>query len=90
MEQYFDKVVSTMEVENVKKNSFLSKDTTVIESNLQAILNAFISIRYSSNNLIGNKDTELLKSNKKYKDILADKENLITQQKQELQDVYSI
>lgn len=88
-EQYFNKVVSAMEIENAKKNSFLSKDTTIIESNLQAILNAFISICDSSNNLIGNKDEELIESNKKYKDILADKENLITQQKDELQEVYS-
>ncbi|PRR81178.1 hypothetical protein [Clostridium vincentii] len=43
-EQYFNKVVSIMEVENVKQNSFLSKDTTMIQSNLDAILNAFISI----------------------------------------------
>ena len=34
-EQYFNKVVSTMELENVKQNSFLSMDTTVIQSNLE-------------------------------------------------------
>jgi hypothetical protein len=88
-EQYFNKVVSIMELENVKQNSFLSKDTTIIQSNLDAILNAFVSVAESSNNLIGNKDKELLESNKKYKDMLADKESCITLQKQELQEVYN-
>jgi hypothetical protein len=88
-EQYFNKAVSFMELENVKKNSFLSKDTTIIQSNLDAILNAFVSIADSSNNLIGNKDAEIETLKAKYKDMLADKESLITKQKQELQDVYS-
>lgn len=88
-EQYFNKAVSFMELENVKKNSFLSKDTTIIQSNLDAILNAFVSIADSSNNLIGNKDAEIETLKAKYKDMLADKESLITEQKQELQDVYS-
>ena len=88
-EQYFNKAVSFMELENVKKNSFLSKDTTIIQSNLDAILNAFVSIADSSNNLIGNKDAEIETLKAKYKDMLADKESLITEQKQELQDVYN-
>lgn len=88
-EQYFNKVVSLMELENVKQNSFLSKDTTVIQSNLDAILSAFISIADSSNNLISNKDAELEALKNKYKDMLSDKESSITLQKQELQQVYS-
>lgn len=88
-EQYFNKVVSLMELENVKQNSFLSKDTTTIQSNLNSILNAFISIADSSNNLISNKDTELEVLKNKYKDMLSDKENSITLNKQELQEVYN-
>lgn len=88
-EQYFNKVVSLMELENVKQNSFLSKDTTIIQSNLDAILDAFISIADGSNNLIGNKDAELEALKNKYKDMLADKESSITLQKEELQQVYS-
>jgi len=77
-----------MELENVKQNSFLSKDTTVIQSNLDAILNAFISIADGSNNLINNKDTELEELKNNYKDMLADKENCIKSQKQELEQWY--
>lgn len=87
-EQYFNKVVTLMELENVKQNSFLSKDTTIIQSNLDSILNAFISIADSSNNLIGNKDAELEASKQKYKDMLFNKENSITELKIELQQVY--
>jgi hypothetical protein len=87
-EQYFNKVVSTMELENVKQNSFLSKDTTIIQSNLDAILNAFISIADGSNNLINNKDTELEKMKISFKDMLADKEGFIKSQKQELEEWY--
>ena len=87
-EQYFNKVVSLMELENVKQNSFLSKDTTTIQSNLDAILNAFISVADSSNNLIGNKDAELQGVKSKYNDVLFNKDSIITEQKQELQQVY--
>ena len=88
-EQYFNKVVSIMELENIKQNSFLSKDTTIIQNNLDAILNAFIGVAESSNSLIGNKDIELEELKLKYKDMLADKESFITEQKQELQEAYS-
>lgn len=87
-EQYFNKAVSVMELENVKQNSFLIKDTTIIQSNLDAILNSFISIADSSNNLISNKDAEIEDAKAKYKDMLLDKESCITNQKQELQYVY--
>lgn len=87
-EQYFNKVVSLMELENVKENGFLSKDTTIIQSNLDAILNAFINIAEGSNNLISNKEVELESLKSKYKDMLSNKEDLITTQKQQLQDVY--
>jgi len=88
-EQYFNKVVGFMELENVKQNSFLSKDTTVIQSNLEAILNAFISIADGSNNLISNKDTELEELKNKYKNMLSDKESYITEQNQKLQNGYT-
>lgn len=87
-EQYFNKAVSTMELENVKQNSFLSKDTTIIQSNLDAILNAFISIADGSNNLINNKETELKDLKISFKDMLADKEDFIKSQKQELEEWY--
>ena len=83
-EQYFNKAVSVMELENIKQNSFLIKDTTVIQSNLDAILNAFISIADSSNNLISNKDAELEALKAKYKDMLSEKESFITEEKQRI------
>lgn len=88
-DQYFNKVVSVMELENVKQNSFLNKDTTIIQSNLEAILNSFINLADSSNNLISNKNTELEELKNKYKDMLLNKENCITTQSEELQHVYS-
>jgi len=88
-EQYFNKVVQIMELENVKQNNFLNANTTVIENNLNAILNAFINIADSSNNLISNKDIELEELQTKYKDMLLNKENSITQLIQELQGVYT-
>jgi len=87
-EQYFNKVVSLMEVENVKQNSFLSKDTTIIQSNLDAILNSFINISDNSNNLINNKDLEIEEQKEKYKNMLLNKENSITEAKQEFQQAY--
>ena len=87
-EQYFNKVVSLMELENVKQNSFLSKDTTIIQSNLDAILNSFINISDNSNNLINNKDLELEEEKVKYKNMLLSKENSITEAKQEFQQAY--
>ena len=68
-EQYFNKVVSAIEMENLKQNSFSDnhKNLTIIESNLDAIFNSFISIVESNNTLINNKAAELvgLKSNTK-------------------------
>ncbi|WP_291633043.1 hypothetical protein [Clostridium sp.] len=88
-EQYFNKIVGFMELENMKKNNFLTKDTTVIQSNLDAILNSFISIADSSNNLINNKNVEFEELKIKYKDMLSEKESYIMEQKQELQENYS-
>ncbi|MBU3188725.1 hypothetical protein K9O30_06065 [Clostridium bowmanii] len=88
-EQYFNKVVRIMELENVKQNSFLAKDTTIIQSSLDSILNSFISIADGSNTLISNKDVELELLKAKYKDMLLNKEIFIAEQKQELQEVYS-
>jgi len=88
-EQYFNKTVCFMEMENVKQNSFLSKDTTMIQSNLDSILNVFISIADNSNILISNKDLELGVLKTKYKDMQVNKERLNTELKQELQEVYS-
>jgi hypothetical protein len=63
--------------------------TSIIQSNLDSILNAFISIADSSNNLIGNKDVDLQDLKAKYKDMFSDKESFILNQKQELQESYS-
>ena len=88
-EQYFDKIVGFMEMDNVKQNSFLVKDTTIIQSNLDSILNVFINIADGSNTLINNKNIELEESKTKYKNMLLEKENFILIQKQELQEVHS-
>lgn len=88
-EQYFNKVVSFMEIENVKQNSFLSKDTTTIQSNLEAILNTFVNVAESSNNLISNKDIELKELKTRYKNMLIDKDSCLLKQKQELQESYT-
>lgn len=87
-EQYFNKVVSLMELENVKQNSFLSKDTAILQSNLDAILNSFISISDNSNNLISNKDLEVEQQNVKYKNMLLTKDNEITEAKQKFKQAY--
>lgn len=84
-EQYFNKVVSLMELENIKQNSFLNKDTTILQSNLDAILNSFISLADNSNNLITNKDIELTELKNQYKDMLLEKEGHIADKKAEVE-----
>lgn len=84
-EQYFNKVVSLMELENIKQNSFLNKDTTILQSNLDAIVNLFISLADNSNNLITNKDTELTELKNQYKDMLLEKEGHIADEKAEVE-----
>ena len=69
-EEYFKKVVSLMELENVKKN------------------NIFINMCEQGNSFLSGKSTELEELKTKYKDMLLIKDNRITEQKQELQDVY--
>jgi hypothetical protein len=88
-EQYFNKVVKFMELDIVKQDNSLRKDTTIIQCKLEAILNTFISVADGSNILINNKDVDLEILKLKYKNMLSDKENYITEQNQELQKVYS-
>lgn len=89
-EQYFNKVVSAIEMENLKQNSFSNnhKDLTIIESNLDAIFNSFISIVESNNTLINNKDAELVGLKSKYEDMLLSKEICITEHKKKLEEIY--
>ena len=88
-EQYFNKVVKFMKLEIVKQDNSLRKDITIRQFKLEAILNTFISVANGSNTLINNKDVDLEILKLKYKNMLSDKESYITEQKQELQKVYS-
>lgn len=87
-EEYFNKVVLAVEMENVNQNSFFNKDITIIQSNLDTIMNSFINIAESKTTLINNKDAELEGLNVKYNDLLSDKESCITEYKKELEEIY--
>lgn len=87
-EEYFNKVVSMMELENVKQNNIFAVNATELQDLTGRIYNLFIGLCDQGNSFLSNKDTELEELKVKYKDMLSDKENYITQQKQELQEVY--
>lgn len=88
-EQYFNKVVSMMELENVKQNNIFAINTTELQDLTQRIYNLFIGLCDQGNSFLGNKDTELEELKAKYKDMLFNKDNIITQIKDELQQVYN-
>lgn len=88
-EQYFNKAVSMMELENVKQNNIFAVNTTELQNLTQRIYNLFIGLCEQGNSFLSNKDTELEDLKIKYKDMLLNKDNSITQQNNELQDVYS-
>ncbi len=88
-EQYFNRVVSMMELENVKQNNIFAVDTVELQELTQRINNIFIGLCEQGNSFLENKDTELGELKVKYKDMLSDKESLIIEQKQELQEVYN-
>lgn len=88
-EEYFNKVVSMMELENVKKNNIFAVNTTELQELTQRIYNIFVNVCEQGNSFLNNKDTEIEELKNKYKDMLLDKDNSITSLKQELQSVYS-
>jgi len=87
-EEYFKKVVSLMELENVKKNNIFAVNTEELQEITQRIYNIFINMCEQGNSFLGSKEAELEELKTKYKDMLLIKDNKITEQKQELQDVY--
>jgi len=87
-EEYFKKVVSLMELENVKKNNIFAVNTDELQELTQRIYNIFINMCEQGNSFLSGKSTELEELKTKYKDMLLIKDNRITEQKQELQDVY--
>jgi len=88
-EEYFKKVVSLMELENVKKNNIFAVNTDELQEITQRIYNIFINVCEQGNSFLGAKDSELQELKEKYKNMLLIKDNIITEQKQELQDVYT-
>ena len=85
---YFDRVVSLMELENVKENNLFSVNTVELQELTQRINNIFINVCEQGNSFLSSKDVELKELKQKYKNMLADKESCITLQKEELQNVY--
>lgn len=88
-EEYFKKVVSLMELENVKKNNIFAVNTDELQEITQRIYNIFINMCEQGNSFLSGKSIELEELKTKYKDMLLIKDNSITEQKQELQDVYA-
>lgn len=88
-EQYFNKVVAMMELENVKQNNIFAVNATELQDLTQRIYNIFIGLCEQGNSFLSGKDTELEELKVKYKDMLLDKENKITEQSKELQEVYN-
>jgi len=87
-EEYFKKVVSLMELENVKKNNIFAVNTDELQEITQRIYNIFINTCEQGNSFLNAKGSELEELKNKYKEMLLIKDNRITEQKQELQDVY--
>lgn len=87
-EQYFNKVVSMMELENVKQNNIFAVNTTELQDLTQRIYNLFIGLCEQGNSFLSNKDTEFEELKAKYKEMLFNKDNSITKQCDELQHVY--
>lgn len=88
-DQYFSKVVSMMEMENVKKNSMFAINAAELQKLTERIYNLFIGLCDQGNSFLSNKDVEIEELKKKHKDMLFDKENSITQLNDKLQQVYS-
>lgn len=78
-----------MELENVKKNNIFAVNTDELQELTQRIYNIFINTCEQGNSFLDVKSIELEELKNKYKDMLLIKDNRITEQKQELQDVYT-
>lgn len=88
-EEYFNRVVSLMELENVKKNNLFAINATEVQELTQRLYNIFINLCEQGNSFLENKNVELQELKQKYKDMLLDKEDVIHQLKEELQQVYN-
>lgn len=88
-EQYFSRVVSLMEMENVKKNSMFAVNAAELQELTERIYNLFIGLCDQGNSFLSNKNVENEELKKKYKDMLFDKENSINKLNEQLQQVYS-
>lgn len=88
-EEYFNKVVGLMELENTKRNSLFAVNASEVQELTQRLYNIFINLCEQGNSFLSNKDIEIQELKAKYKDILSDKENVIQRQKEELQQVYT-
>lgn len=88
-EQYFSKITNMMEIEMVKRTNIFSVNTEELEELTKRLYNVFINVCEQGNTFLSSKDAELDQLKNKYKDMLLNKDNKITEQKQELQDVYT-
>lgn len=88
-EEYFNHVVTLMEMENAKKSNIFAVDTKELQDITQRLYNIFINTCEKGNSFLNNKDKDFEELKLKYKDMLLDKESIITNQKQELQGVYT-
>jgi chromosome segregation ATPase len=86
-EQYFNKVVTMMELENVKKNNIFAVNTEELDELTKRIYNIFINVCEQGNTFLNTKDSELEELRNKYKDMLVNKDNKIAELKQELQNI---
>ena len=87
-EQYFNKVVTLMELENVKQNNIFAVNTEELKTLTDRIYNIFIGLCEQGNSFLSTKDIELEELNAKYKDIIVTKEDKFTKVNNELQRVY--
>jgi len=87
-QEYFNKVVTLMEMENVKQNELFAVNTTELQDITSRIYNMFIGLCDQGNSFLSNKDVELEELKVKYKDMLSSKEERITILSDELQGVY--
>lgn len=88
-QEYFNKVVSLMELENVKQNDIFAINTIELQELTSRINNLFIGLCEQGNSFLSNKAAELVELKSKYKDMLLNKDDSITQLKEGLQYVYA-
>jgi chromosome segregation ATPase len=86
-EEYFNKVISIMELEKVKQNTIFAVNTTELQDLTSRLYNLFIGLCDQGNSFLSNKDSEILELKNSYKDVLLNKENIISSLKKEVEDV---